>query len=141
MLLQIGEKCPAFDYWDVDIDYHCKHCRGNRGIFSNGIDCGFSKIPTCEPKFNIGELVYGYPGLQNKIRKREWDGRFEWVYYFARERTPRSEKKIFRTRKEYDEYRMMEKVKELSDDLKIYCERYNLVMGSELKKMLQDVNK
>lgn len=138
MLLEIGAQCPAYDCWKVGLEYSCKYCRGKRGEYSNGIDCGFSRVPTHEPRFKVGDYAYGYPGLRCKIRKVVWDGRFEWTYTFERERNSRSENAVFLTKKEYEESEMMKIAANLKIRINAYCEKYHVLPETMAKKLLSE---
>ena len=121
-----------------DILQGCRRCKGRLGVYANGVDCGFSKIPTKEPEFEIGETVYiaRFPGLPFIIRKREWDGRFIWRYYFSRERTPHDEDEIFRTPKESHEALIREKLLIARSEIALYCKRYGGSIESVTRKLL-----
>lgn len=137
MLVEFGAPCPAFESWVALFGpgtYTCKYCRGNRGVFNNGIDCGFSEIATREPKFRVGDYVY-YRGLRYRIRKFYWRN-FEWLYIFDRERTPHTEDTLFLTLQECRKDEAIRKVKEGIEAMKDYCERYHLPFGPEIKKLL-----
>ena len=131
MILGFGTKCPAWDYVvgmgdTLASHQHCRYCLGRLGVYANGVDCGYSKIPTHDAKFGVGDTVFyvEWPNLPFKIRKVEWDGKFGWVYYFARERTPRDESKVFRTQKEAEEAVIRGKVEGLRKKIESYCKRY-----------------
>ena len=136
MLVELGKQCPALERWIVGESCTCEYCEGCLGVFANGVDCGYSKIPTSEPKFKVGDIVYAHPGLQYKIRKVEWDGKFKWVYLFTRERTPHSERNIFATRREYRENEIMRQADKLKKLLDSYRENYGLPAVEKLKKLL-----
>ena len=141
MILDYGAQCPAYEPYTVgmgDMMQGCRRCPGRLGVYANGIDCGYSTIPTTEPKFNVGDAVHVsmWPNLSFTIRKREWDGRFRWVYYFSRERTPRPEDMLFATVKEAEEALIREKMGTVRYLLEGYCKRYGGTIESVTKKLL-----
>ena len=142
MILGFGTQCPAYEFNTVGMgdNYRsqCRYCRGRLGVYANGVDCGYSKIPSTEPKFEVGQTVYiaMYPNLPWKIRKREWDGRFCWVYYFSRERTPRPENTVFATSKEAEEAEIREKLERVKSLLQGYCNRYGGSIESVTRRLL-----
>lgn len=109
-------------------------------MYANGVDCGFSKIPTTEPKFNVGDTVYYvvWPNLPFVIRKREWDGRFSWVYYFTRERTPRDESSIFRTPKEAEAEEIRRKFAGVKSMIASYMGRYGGSLEDVTRELLPE---
>lgn len=138
MLVEFGRKCPAFDKYIASVDkdsVSCPYCRGNRGVYANGVDCGFSATPTTEPKFKVGDKVY-FRCLLYSIRKVYWDGRFEWLYIFARERTPRRQDELFLSLQECEKHEAIKAFTNGLREMKRYCKKYNLPMGPEINKLL-----
>ena len=146
MLLEFDTQCPAFDCWTVGIRdtqdgklYQCEHCDGCRGIFANGIDCGYSRTPIGEPRFVVGQVVY-----RNGFIKGEaltvvsccWDGRFQWQYLLRsnistrRERHYTPEKILFATREESDMADIQMRAKSLLKQIEGYEKRYGKRIGS-----------
>lgn len=92
--IKIGDMCPAYD-WNKCEKIQCDYCKHFNAYCINKnneeiVDCKYSKIPTVEPKFNKGDLVwyldYGEFPTNEKVRKAEWDGS-KWMYYCGRKQT------------------------------------------------------
>jgi len=121
-----GEKCPAYDCWNVEGDkgYTCKGCDGCVSMDDAGVECSYSPIPTTIPKYKIGDVLWRsfYCDCYNQaeVRKVEYDGKFQWMYTFKRERISRKEKNVFKTRQEVDEYLLKKHFKELLDEIVEY---------------------
>ena len=141
MLLGFGEKCPYIDNWTVehgDGTRSCDYCKGCRGIYANGIDCGYSVTPTSEPKFGIGQRVW-YRCLPYEIRKRTWRN-FNWEYIFKRERTPHDEDELFLCLRDCEIYGIKQNIKHVQRQINSFCKRYG-IPWEEGKRLLIDDGK
>lgn len=137
MLLGFNSQCPAYDTVKVVLgdsyENHCKRCVGLRGVFSNGIDCVFSKTPVGEPKFKVGQLVYRNGFIKGEalhVVGVKWDGKFEWCYLVRnthstrRETYPTQEHILFATREECDKKVIEEEATALLRRIEDYEKRY-----------------
>lgn len=137
MTVEYGQQCPAYDCWLADDENHCPYCRGCKGRYANGVECGYSVIPTSEPKFKIGQEVHylGNPDFHGKITRMEWDNIFEWRYYLYRERNGHYERDVFATRKERDLARLKEDAQALMKKAEHFSEVYKIPIN--INKLLK----
>lgn len=154
MLCHHGDKCPAYESYTVGVGeepsgpiiYHCEHCVGCKGIFSNGIDCGFSKTPIGLPKFHVGQLVYRHGfirGERLRVMSCEWDGKFEYhyilrsVYSTRSERHHSGEHTLYATAEESDRAAIEKDLTALMESVAQYEKKYNKPLPSiDIKKLL-----
>ena len=139
MQIFFGQPCPCYD-WVKELDgSQCKHCRGNIGLYPDSVDCSYSKVPTVEPKYAVGQKAWRVEGMMytfgSIIRLVEWDG-FEWQYTFKRERTRFSEKRVYDKKQDADLCLLRLKAEDLFKDVKNYSERYNVSLEGVQKSLL-----
>ena len=146
MRLKHGDKCPAYEHWvcgpqPLSHLNHCASCRGCKSLFIDGCECGYSPKPNCIPKFKVGQKVYRFFHMDSyniaTIRKIEWDGRFEWQYFMARERTPYAESELFTLEKEIEMYVITKHARRLMNELQEYSQRYKIPI-EQVKRLLID---
>lgn len=144
MEVKFGQACPAYDFGEErDL---CRRCDGCERLYSDSVECLYSKIPTCTPKYKVGEKVYGtmigYDFVcSGIIRKVEWDGRFQWVYYMQKCRTPHKEKNLFSSDKEAEIHLLQRQAKKLLDSVSRIAERFQLDKNDVTKMIAAGLDK
>lgn len=143
MEVLFGQKCPAYNFVMAD-DSHCKYCICRVSDLPNGIDCNYSQVPNCEPEFRKGDLAYRiYQGYveRAKVREAVWN-KNHWEYRFGREQYKYG---VYKTRKEAEEARCRNKVREvliLVKDIKETSERWGISLSDlDLPQILWKDNK
>lgn len=145
MRLKFGDRCPAHSQCvcggnENNID-HCKYCKGCKVRFIDGVECTYSPTPTTVPKYKEGQELYKFFHLDSyhkvKVRKSQWDGRFEWEYVFGKERTWYGEHEVYETQKEIDEIVINRNAQRLLQNLQEYSERYHIPLEVVRRKMLK----
>lgn len=140
-----GGQCPAYDCWKVkgDEGYTCKYCDGCVSMDDGGVECSYSPKPTTIPKYKKGDVLYKcfhhecYE--QSEVREVKYDGKFQWLYTFERERYPYKEREVFKTEKEVEEYLLKKHFYSLYEEMVKYKEKYK-VLPSIDAKLLNDKN-
>lgn len=144
--LENGTQCPAFDHLVNEPLFsdgrtrcdNCSLCRqqviqaGSKE--SCGVMCKYRKDPPFEPLYKIGEekwyLWTSFLPQKKKIRKVEWRPLYAcWCYTFGREQHFFEESKVFNTRKECDEYILLNSVTRVLHDIEHHVERYGSLPG------------
>lgn len=141
MLREIGTPCPAYTFGDNKVgDDICFRCDGCKGVFVNGVDCGFSRTPTSEPKFKVGQEIFwlGFPDFYGIVKRIEWDGRFQWHYYCLRERNGHDEQNCFASRRECELARLKRDAKALQRKANSFADRYGLSLEEVNGLLLPD---
>lgn len=149
MLREYESQCPCYgekrvgnrDEHEKPWDYECNFCKGCRGFFSNGVDCGYSKTPIGKPKFHVGQTVFRngfhFGGHPMVIRAVEWDGRFEWRYVAKRERTWYGERELYKKEEDAERSWIIDKAKVLFSDVERFEKRFGKPIGNVELKLLK----
>ena len=142
MQVFFGAKCPFYEE-NTDAE-RCGRCRMCERLYVDSSECLYSKVPTSEPKYAIGQTVYydisvGFCSIYHgKIRKVEWDGRYQWESTFVRERTPHGEDTLFPTQQEAKLDAIKSLGRTLMNEIQNYSEKYKVPIGEVKEKLLLD---
>ena len=146
MQVFFGEKCPCYDCW-VAGEERCGLCKMCERQYGDSSECRYSAIPTSKPKYAIGQTVYYDLGVgfcsiyYGKIRKVEWDKRYQWEYTFVRERTPHGEDTLFATHQEAELAIIKKRGRSLMQAMKGYSDKYKIPLGEIKQQLLIDDGK
>ena len=138
MQIFFGEQCPSHDWIKVGCD-SCKYCQGHIATYDDCVDCSYSEVPTCEPKFAVGQEVWRLEGSDicwhQTIRKIDWNG-YNWTYLFKRERTHFDEDRLFEKRQDAELAIIRNKAEHLLKSMKSYSERYHVPIADVQNSLL-----
>lgn len=146
MEIKFGETCPKYNWVkancnkDIDQLSPCLTCQGLDYIGDGYLVCKYSEVPTIEPKYKIGQIVFSSDDYAEKLKVRSatWDG-FKWRYKVSRKQSERSEDVLFETKKEaYYDYDKRDALRGLKIALK-FIKDYKDKALLDIKKEFPDI--